>query len=108
MNKLIEDLSTITTIAQGTLTRLNDKAILCIAHSVMESLQEKESLTKIDIGIGILYINCEGDNVKYKFIPSKKLEESVASTIITKKSPLVTRVETTLRERLDATYKNLI
>lgn len=108
MNKLIEDLSTVTTISEGTLNNLNEKALLCICHSVFENIREKESLTKIDIGVGILYINCEGDNVKYKFIPSKKLEESVATTVLTKKSPLVSTVETVLRDRLDATYKNLI
>ena len=108
MNKLIEDLSTITTISEGVLNGLNDKAILCICHSVFEQIREKESLTRIDIGVGILYINCEGDNVKYKFIPSKKLEESVDKTISTNKSPLVLQVDNTLRERLSAAYKNLI
>ena len=108
MNKLIEDLSTITTIPQGTLNSLNDKAISCICHSVMESVQERDSLTKMDIGIGVLYINCEGPNVKYKFIPSKKLEEMVAETIFKKRSPLVYQVESALRDRLDATYKNLL
>lgn len=108
MNKLIEDISTITTISQGTLLNLNDKAISCICHSVYESVQEKESLTKIDIGIGILYIKCEGSDIKYKFIPSKKLEESVASTITSKKSPLVYQVETSLKERVESTYKNLL
>ena len=108
MNKLIEDLSTITTIPQRTLDSLMDKAVSCICHSVFEGIREKESLTKIDIGVGILYINCEGDNVKYKFIPSKKLEESVATTVLTNKSPLIMQVETSLKERLDATYKNLL
>lgn len=108
MNKLIEDLSTITTISEGTLLSLNDKVISCICHSVFESVQEKESLTKMDIGIGILYIKCEGSDIKYKFIPSKKLEESVASTVISNKSPLVYQVETSLKERVETTYKNLL
>lgn len=108
MNKLIDDLSTITTISQGTLLNLNEKVIACISHSVYESVQEKESLTKMDIGIGILYIKCEGSEIKYKFIPSKKLEESVASTVISNKSPLIYQVETSLRERVESTYKNLI
>ena len=108
MNRLIEDLSTITTISQGTLSSLNDKAISCICHSVYESVLETDSLTKLDIGIGILYIKCEGSEIKYKFIPSKKLEESVASTIVSKKSPLVYQVETSLKERVESTYKNLL
>ena len=108
MNKLIEDLSTITTISQGTLSSLSDRAISCICHSVFESVQEKDSLIKMDIGIGILYIKCEGSDIKYKFIPSKKLEESVASTISSKKSPLVYQVETSLKERVETTYKSLL
>lgn len=108
MNKLIEDLSIITTISQHALTNLNEKSIACISHSVCESLLSGNNITEIDIGIGILYIKCEVDQIKYKFIPSSKLEESVVHTVKHKKSPVQYCIETSLKDRIETTYKNLI
>lgn len=108
MNKLLEDLATITTISQNALNILNDRALSCICHSVYEGILEKESLVKIDIGIGVLYIKCEDSDIKYKFIPSKKLEECVTETVSKKKSPLVYQVEDSLKNRIETTYKNLL
>lgn len=108
MNKLIDDISTLTTISKNALVNLNDKAQSCICHCVCESLIEGNSLTEIDIGIGTLYIKFEGEEIKYKFIPSKKLEESVALTAQYKSSPLVYEVDVALKERIESTYKNLL
>ena len=108
MNKLLEDLSVITTITQNALNNLVARSLTCIGHAVHESVLERESMTKIDIGVGILYITYEGSEVKYKFIPSKKLEESVNQVLISKKSPLTANVETTLKDRIEHTYKNLL
>lgn len=108
MTKLIEDLATLTTISQNALVNLNEKANSCICHSVCESMLEGKPLTEIDLGIGILYIKCEEDQIKYKFIPSKKLEESVAFTVKHKTSPILFEVETALKDRIESTYKNLL
>lgn len=108
MTKLIEDLATLTTISQHALVNLNDKAYSCICHNVCESMLEGNPLTEIDIGIGILYIKCEEDQIKYKFIPSKKLEENVALTVKHKVSPVVFEVEAALKDRIESTYKNLL
>lgn len=108
MTKLIEDLATLTTISQNALVNLNEKSHSCICHSVCESIIEGNPLTEVDLGIGILYIKCEEDQIKYKFIPSKKLEENVTSTVKNKVSPLVFEVETSLKDRIESTYKNLL
>ena len=108
MTKLIEDLATLTTISQNALVNLNEKSYSCICHSVYESIVEGNPLTEIDLGIGILYIKCEEDQIKYKFIPSKKLEENVTFTVKKKVSPLVFEVETSLKDRIESTYKNLL
>lgn len=108
MTKLIEDLATLTTISQNALVSLNEKSYSCICHSVCESMIEGKPLTEIDLGIGILYIKCEEDQIKYKFIPSKKLEENVTFTVKNKVSPLVLEVETSLKDRIESTYKNLL
>lgn len=108
MNKILEDLNILTTIPLTALQDLKDKGIDCIAHSVLENVLSKNPLTELDIGIGILYIKLEDDSIKYRFIPSKKLEDTVASTILTKQSPVVSRVETALKEKVESTYKNFL
>ena len=108
MTKIIEDLATLTTISQNALVNLNEKIYSCICHSVCESMLEGNPLTEIDLGIGILYIKCEEDQIKYKFIPSKKLEENVAFTIKHKTSPILFEVESALKDRIESTYKNLL
>lgn len=108
MNKLTSDLSAITSISKLALDTLVDKSISCVCHTVQENLLSKEPLTSIDIGMGILYIKFEGNEIKYKFIPSKKLEESVSFTVLNKQSPLVFSLETALKDRIENTYKELL
>lgn len=108
MNNLIEDLSTLTTITRSALEKLVLNSQRCIGHSVLENFLNKEPLTSIDIGIGTLYVKLEGDMVKYKFTPSKELDETICHTIINKQSPIVSTLEHTLKERIENTYKELL
>lgn len=108
MKKLSYDLSALTNIPVFTMNKLIDKSILCICHGVHEGIIEKNNPVEVDIGIGVMYINYEEDEIKYKFIPSKKLEESVAKTVSTNISPLTAAAEEELKERVEATYKNLL
>jgi hypothetical protein len=107
-NNLITDLSCITRLSEETLTALFIRAEECIGHCVFESVVDKENLTEIDIGIGTLYIKREDSQIKYKFIPSKNLEEKVTSTVRTRKSPLIKRGEKALKSRVERTYKDLL
>lgn len=108
MNRLIEDISALTTISQNALSNLMTKVQFCICHCVYEGIIEGKNPVDIDIGVGTLYIKFEEDEIKYKFIPSKKLEESVSCTVMNKVSPLVDEVDATLKNRIENTYKNLL
>ena len=108
INKLNQDLSDVTGIPKLTLDNLSYKACTCLGHSVYESLLKKEPLTEIDIGIGTLYIKVEGNDIKYKFIPSTKLETTVSFTIQNKESPLIVDAEKSLKTRIEKTYKELL
>ena len=107
-NKLVNDISSITGIQQFTLEHLVDKCNLCICHDVFESVYCRNDTCEIDIGIGILYIKLEDDMIKYKFIPSKKLEESVRTTVSTGVSPLIETVEDTLKSKVENAYNRLL
>ena len=103
-----EGLATLTSINSKVFTKLSDLAIYCITDEVNDSHLMGVKLTSVDIGIGILHIYEDGDKVKYGFVPSAKLEEGVRNTIIRKENALEVVVESTLKNKLVNTYKELV
>ena len=108
MNRIIEDVSALTSISVNSLAQLNERVIESICHNVYEGILEGKNPIDMDLGFGTLYIKYEEDKIKYKFIPSKKLEESVSCTVKTKSSPIVAGLDIALRDRIENTYKNLL
>lgn len=108
MDNIITNLSTLTTIPKETLNKLYDNMSWCICDSVYQNILRYENLTEMDIGIGTLYILRDGDDVKYKFKPSVKLETAIKDTIINKNNPLQIKLETSLINKINHTYKDII
>ena len=108
MNKLINDINSMTNITNNSLRELLEITENCIVNEVNETILSREKLVSYDIGIGLLYITYEDDSIKYKFIPSKSLEEKVISVVNGDQSPLVTMIESSLKQRIESTYKKLI
>ncbi len=108
MNNVIEDISTLTTIKSDYLNSLVKKSEWCICSYVEETLLKKENITKIDIGIGYLSILIEDNTIKYKFIPSEKLEDAIRKTIIDDKNPLKLKLEKVLVDKITNVYKELL
>ena len=107
MKDLINDLSILTTIPEYSLRDLVDKAVLSICHDVNENLMERDAYTQIDIGIGKITIGFEDDEIKYKFIPSLRLERAIKDVISTHEDPLQIELENSLMQRIKDTYKEL-
>lgn len=107
MKNLIEDLSTITFIARSNLLDLADRSISIISHDVAESAIDKKEITKIDIGIGELWIAKIEDEIVYKFVPCDKLEKAVTNAYLTKRSNLKVRIDNALNQRIKKSYKGL-
>ena len=108
MNKIIEDLSKITTIPETALTKLAEKAVWCICDSFEESILENLEVTEIDLGVGCLQIsNCD-ENIVYRFIPSEILEKSLIDISLNNKNPLQLTLEKTLANKIINTYKDII
>lgn len=107
MQHLIEDLCTLTTVGKYNLDQLVDMSISIISHDVEESLRNFEDISAIDIGIGILYIQHVEDTIKYKFVPSKKLDDTVVDTVKHRRSDLTLKIDKTLGERINNTYKDM-
>lgn len=106
--KIENDISAITGIPKLTLETLFNRMSLCIGHAVWESTCKNDVLTDVDIGIGTLYIKLEDNNIKYKFIPSDKLNNTVQLSVKSKNSPLLTAAETSLQKKIENTYKELL
>lgn len=107
MQNLIEDLCTLTTIGKYNLDQLVNKSISIISHDVEESLRDFQNITAIDIGIGTLHIYHTEDTIKYKFIPSKKLDDTVVDTVKHRRSNLILDIDKALGERINNTYKDM-
>lgn len=108
MRDLIEDISKLTTISDSVLNKLVDKAFYCISDAIEDDILEQKKVTEIDIGIGTLYLELNSENVRYKFIPNKKLESAVKDTVVNKKNLLKDTLEMTLVTRITNTYKELL
>lgn len=106
-NNLIKDLNILTTIPTASLDRLEDKVIWLICDNLTESIIKKEKIAEIDIAIGKLIIKIDEENIKYKFIPYKKLEENIKSVVVNGKNPLETVIEENLSTKFINTYKDL-
>ena len=105
---LVSDIATLTTLPDKTLRRLCDKGSECICHNVLETLQNNELETNIDISIGNIKIIVENNEIHYRFIPSAKLEEMLVNTLNTEVDPLVKDIEESLTTRILNAYKDLI
>lgn len=103
MNSLTNDLSKITTIPELTLNKLSDKAQMCIAHAALNLGDDPVS---IDIGIGTLTIGNRCGEIRYKFIPSKSLEQAVSQAVSGYDSLTMT-CEQILVDRIINTYKTM-
>lgn len=108
MNKLIDDLSILTTIPDKALNKLVNKSYYCINEAVLDTLLEDKNLVEIDIGLGILYIQILDNSIKYKFIPSNELEKNVKNTVINNKNNLQNVLENNLVTKIVNAYKDLL
>lgn len=108
MTNLLEDISTLTEVTEKTLEKLTDVSNYCISHAVHEAQCEKKDITTIDIGIGELTIRFIDQGVQYRFVPSDALEKMIVQTVVGKTSPMITRVETKLQDKIDKAYKEVL
>lgn len=108
MYNSIDDLQQLTTIPKASLQKVFNLLDSCICHNILETIENGENLIEIDIEIGRLIINIEGNSIKYKFIPSAQFEQHIKNTVIFKISPLVENIEKSLAKKITDTYKDLL
>lgn len=79
---------------------------MCIAHAVKENLC-LDNITVVDIGVGVIGICVDGDEIKYKFVPSEDLSKNI-SDALTNKDPLVGALEKSLETKILSAYKDFL
>lgn len=108
MNNIIEDVNILTDVSENTLKKFVPVINYSIAHSVHEALTRKENIVSIDLEIGELDIRVDAEGIRYRFTPSKDLELLVKKTVTSKTSPIITKLENNLQNKIDRAYKELL
>ena len=108
MESIVNNLSTITTIPVNSLQKLKEKEIFLICNAMEEAMLQNESFVELNIWIGVLSRAIENNSIKYKFVPSTKLEKNLVSTIKDKHNPLTVAFEESLADKIMKTYKDMM
>lgn len=107
MIDIIKDTSILTTIPEKSIKKILDKMVYSINEAVAEARITGEQMVEMDIGIGFLYIQLEDDSIRYRFIPSERLEETVKNTFISKQNLLEDVLDASLVNKIKNIYKDL-
>ena len=102
-----DDLSKLTTIDVLYINRLFDKIVWCISDYVEMAIDKGESYVEVDFGFGSVIVNIENDSIRYKFKPSKQLDDSIINTVVDGKNNLTLVLEKTLTQKLTNIYKDM-
>lgn len=105
---VVKDLSVLSTIPEKILMKLLEKVNYVVCESIEEAIIEGDEVVSLDLGIGNLVIKLSEDGIRYKFIPSKKLEENVKDTFIYRQNLLEKTLEELVVNRVTNTYKDLL
>ncbi len=105
---LLTKQSTLTTISENQLARLQNFSKLIILDSIEEMMLNNENILSVDLGYGTLGINIEDNKLRFKFVPSAKFEGELLDTIKNKHSPLESAIEQSVKVKLTQTYKDLM
>ncbi|MBQ6627914.1 MAG: hypothetical protein IJH65_03780 [Methanobrevibacter sp.] len=102
-----DDLSKLTTIDVLYINRIFDKIIWCLSDYVEEAIDSGEDSVEVNFGFGSIIINIEEDAIKYKFKPSKTLDESIIGTVIDGKNCFTLTLEKNLVQKITNIYKDM-
>lgn len=107
MYKIVDDLVILTNVGKIVYTDITETILSIISYDIIESIKNKEDTVKIDIGIGILILSNKENKIKYKFIPSPKLENTVLNSYKSFNN-LEFKIDKSLSQRIKNAYEELI
>lgn len=108
MIDLLQDLSTLTNVSALTWKEMTRRSTSLLSHYVVEAQQAQLNNIDVDIGIGLLRLKFEGDDLKFRFEPSRELSRKIQKAVDSNTSSLVHDVDAELGKRFSSTYKELV
>lgn len=105
MQEISKDLASITTIPLASINKILSRYQDCICYNLQQELNNITEYVELDIYIGKLLIKLLDNKIYYKFIPSSSFEEDVKETINNNESPLVSKLEKLVTEKITNAYK---
>lgn len=109
MANINSDLSNLTTIPEKTLDKLNNKILYIICQEIQENIMDENFVSEFDFyNLFKIYIKYEDSgNIRWKIIPSEKLEKAVINTVKNKLNLLEDTLNETLAKRFMEVYKDI-
>ena len=105
---LLKDLSSMTNIKEYNFEYLSKVISKLIAHYVFCAKQDNQKHIEIDLDFAKLIIGFADDNIFYKFIPSKELNDSIKQAYNDQDAKLIDETISLIGQRIIKTYKELL
>ena len=107
MENLNEKVSTLSSINKRNLDKLSDLGALVFVDILKNAIDENRTQVDIDVGLGVVTVNMENETMRFRFAPSAKLKDGIASLSKGEKTGLEELIESTLKSKIENTYKDL-
>ena len=109
MGNITTDLSTLTTISEKTLDKFGDKILYIICETIQEDVLDQKDVSEFNFfGLFNIYIKYDdSDKIRWRIIPTEKLEKAVGSTVKNKLNLLEDTLNETFSKKVMDVYKEL-
>ena len=106
--EIIKDLADLTSVSEKIFEKLSNNIMFLILQNLEETINKNEKICEFDLTLGKLLISLEDDELKFKFIPSKKLEKEIIKTIEEGQNSMEKILISNMISTLEKTYKELL
>lgn len=106
--KMSKDISKLTSIPLVSVEKFLTLEENCICYDVLDNLKSGETTSLIDLGFGMLSIIIINDEMHFKFVPSKSLEDKLKKALSSGKLDIISLLEDKINSKLLIAYKELI
>lgn len=100
----LHEIEVLTGVPESTINKVLTKGQVAISQNAFNAGLDGEDCIEVNIGYGVLRIKRYDDEIKYKFFPSKYLENAVRSAFVDGVSTLEAEMELSIRDKVENAY----
>jgi len=108
MVKLSLQLSKLSDIPEPSIEKLLGLVNGIVALSVYDNMLDNEEVTEIDLGFGTLNILSVNEGIKFRYVPSKNIQDDLTKIINGKEPSTLRKLEKYAIKQITELYKDLI